>query len=72
MELRKKECQKSHWNEINPGDVFIDDDDIYIKVEKKETKDGFIFNAIGLSDGRFYYMPANEKYEALKDCYLVY
>lgn len=36
MELRKKECQKSHWNEINPGDVFIDDDDIYIKVKKKE------------------------------------
>lgn len=72
MEFRKKEYQKSRWDEIRPGDVFVDDGDICIKVEKKETKDGRIFNAIGLSDGSFYYIPKDEECEVFKDCYLVY
>lgn len=47
-------------------------DDICIKVEKKETKDGFIFNAIGLTDGGFYYVPEDEEVEVLKDAVLTY
>lgn len=72
MEFRKKECQKSRWNEIRPGEVFIDDGDIYIKVQKKETKDGIVFNAIHLSDGCFYYTLLDKEYEILKDAVLIY
>lgn len=71
MKFKKKEGHELRWYEIRLGEVFISDD-ICIKVEKKETKDGFIFNAIGLSDGGFYYMPEDEEYEVLKDCYLTY
>ena len=71
MKFKKKEGHELRWYEIRLGEVFISDD-ICIKVEKKETKDGFIFNAIGLTDGGFQYMPEDEKYEVLKDCYLAY
>ena len=71
MKFKKKEAHKLRWYEIRLGDVFINDD-ICIKVEKKETKDGFIFNAIGLTDGEFYYMPEDEEYEVLKDAVLTY
>lgn len=72
MEFRKKECQKSRWDEIHPGDVFANNGDICIKVEKKATKDGLVFNAINLSDGGFYYIPKDEECEVFKDCYLAY
>lgn len=53
MQVEVKKPSVVDFNKIEVGELFYDDDDVFMRIKDLEDSNGGVFNAICLNDGEF-------------------